>query len=147
MDCTDGDLKLKSGGDGQHKYLQICHDRNWSYVCNGLFDHVVDKEVVLQQLNCSTGGIINFQTNSETTVYYSTYAVSTLLTSETGKKQRAGVGYLLCSDDYFPCFGVERRLIDCPCYQLIAAANRDCNIKITVDCNTNGCSSNKGILK
>lgn len=56
--CTEGSLQLSGSAPGGRKFLQVCHIRDWRYVCNSEFDDTVDKEVVLQQLGCKTGGII-----------------------------------------------------------------------------------------
>ena len=33
----------------------------WRYVCTSDFDHIIDREVVLQQLDCKTGGIVRYE--------------------------------------------------------------------------------------
>ena len=55
----EGDVRLDPNDDGQTLYylLQVCLLGNWTYVCQGNFDHAnVDKNVVLQQLHCRAGG-------------------------------------------------------------------------------------------
>ena len=53
-DLEEGNLGLHLVGN--YHLLRVCHDGKWGYVCNSQFNHVVDGEVVLQQLQCTTGG-------------------------------------------------------------------------------------------
>ena len=57
----EGDVRLdpKDGGEISYRLLQVCLLENWTYVCQGGFDHKqlgIDRNVVLQQLQCSAGG-------------------------------------------------------------------------------------------
>ena len=54
----EGNLRLSGDAGPNGKYLQVCHMQGWSYVCSSEFDHSIDGEVVLQQLDCDTGSIL-----------------------------------------------------------------------------------------
>ena len=54
-DLEEGNLGLDSVGNDLH-LLRVCHEREWGYVCSWRFNHDVSGEVVLQQLQCKTGG-------------------------------------------------------------------------------------------
>ena len=54
-DHEEGNLELDDLDDDDY-LLQVCHNGEWGYVCNSQFNHDVDGEVVLQQLQCKTGG-------------------------------------------------------------------------------------------
>ena len=51
LDDLDDDVSVSND-----HLLQVCHNGEWGYVCNDRFNHDVDGEVVLQQLQCKTGG-------------------------------------------------------------------------------------------
>ena len=60
---VDGDIRLDLVDDGRmsnqklYRLIQVCLFGQWSYVCNWEFDHQdVDSSVVLQQLQCQSGG-------------------------------------------------------------------------------------------
>ena len=59
----EGDVRLDPSDNGtinsmkRYYLLQVCLLETWTYVCQGGFDHAdIDKNVVLQQLQCSAGG-------------------------------------------------------------------------------------------
>ena len=55
----EGGLRLTSSPSGSYKYLQVCHIGEWRYLCEDRFTkNGADSEVVLQQLDCSSGGIV-----------------------------------------------------------------------------------------
>ena len=64
MGCdVDGDIRLDFVQNGttvnqrEYRLIQVCLFGQWSYVCNWEFDYQdVDSNVVLQQLQCQSGG-------------------------------------------------------------------------------------------
>ena len=53
-DLEEGNLEYDPVGSDH--LLRICHNGEWGYVCSWQFNDDVDGEVVLQQLQCKTGG-------------------------------------------------------------------------------------------
>ena len=81
MGCdVDGDIRLDFVEDGEtvnqreYRLIQVCLFGQWSYVCNWNFDHqAVDSSVVLQQLQCQSGGRARcacFNVLAIITIYY-----------------------------------------------------------------------------
>ena len=53
-DLEEGNLGLDPVGNDH--LLRVCHEGEWGYVCSWQFNDDVDGEIVLQQLQCKTGG-------------------------------------------------------------------------------------------
>ena len=118
-------MRLTGNAGNDHQYLQVCHIQNWGYVCNSEFDHSIDREVVLQQLDCNTGGIIISQCPISD--------IPRLSIDTSWDIMSTNKGYELGD---CPCFGVEKMLINCPRY--FKLQQKTCYWKVSVQCDSQG---------
>ena len=133
---VEGELRLDFAQGGQpldqteYYLIQVCILGEWSYVCHWNFDHQgVDNDVVLQQLQCSSGSKKLAETHL---IYIIAFIIIIAATKYRSDVSNFKPAYLTG----VACVGVEKRLIDCPRH---APLNYwGCPNKVQVNCSKSG---------
>ena len=135
----EGDVRLDPSDNGtitqskQYILLQVCLLKNWTYVCQGGFDHGnlfggIDKNVVLQQLQCNDGGKV---------VKYSKRHSCLLLVDTILRNDSTNKALKPAFLQRINCTGIEKRLVDCPRINAELRYDWRCSYKVQVHCDNN----------